>query len=460
MDCSLGGQAPGDRTGPAVLGERSMDPVVILGGGLAGLSAAHFLERPWQIIERSERVGGLIKTEVIQGCAFDPTGHWLHLRDPEIRALVLERWLPGQMVQIQRRAGVFTRGTFTRYPYQVNTHGLPADVVAENLIGFVEATVGEKGRALREREPANFEEFILRYMGEGFAKNFLVPYNHKLWTLHPSELSAAWCGRFVPKPSLEEVVHGALGVGSDALGYNASFVYPREGGIESLAKAILAGLSGGEVRLETEPTAIDWKRRTLQLSDGSTRTYGSLVSSIPLPDLIALMAKGPDGVPDAVRAATSRLRATTVTFVAVGVAGENRQPWHWIYLPEREFKTYRIGSPSAVHAPLAPPGMSSFYVEYSHHGELSTEACVEAAIEDLLRSEMIHRREDVRFAQPFVIPNAYVLYDGAYTEAKARLTSFLAGTGIELIGRYGRWEYSSMEDAILQGREVARRLSA
>jgi len=436
-----------------------MDPVVILGGGLAGLATAHFLERPWQIIERSERVGGLIKTEVIDGCSFDPTGHWLHLRDPEIRALVVERWLPDQLISVQRRAGVFTRGVFTRYPYQVNTHGLPAEVVAENLIGFVDATVGEKGRALREREPANFEEFILRYMGEGFAKNFLIPYNHKLWTLPPSELSAAWCGRFVPRPSLEEVVHGALGVGSDALGYNASFVYPREGGIESLARAILADLSGGEVRLQVEPTSIDWRNRRLLLSDGTTRSYQTLVSSIPLPELIGLLARGSGGVPDEVRAASERLRATTVTFVAVGVRGKNRQPWHWIYLPEPEFKTYRIGSPSAVHASLAPPDVSSFYVEYSHHGELSPEACVEAALDDLVRSQMIHAKEDVLFARPFVIPNAYVLYDEAYTEAKATLLAFLETAGVELIGRYGRWEYSSMEDAILQGRDLARRLS-
>src|SRR5690606_33679437 len=116
--------------------------VVILGGGLAGLSTARFLSRPWQIIERTERVGGLIKTEVIQGCAFDATGHWLHLRDPEIRDLVLNRWLPDQMVTIQRKAAIFSRGVFTRYPYQVNTHGLPAEVVAENLVGFVEATLG------------------------------------------------------------------------------------------------------------------------------------------------------------------------------------------------------------------------------------------------------------------------------------------------------------------------------
>ena len=250
-----------------------MEPIVILGAGLAGLSTAYFLQRPWRLIERAERVGGLIKTEVIEGCYFDPTGHWLHLRDPEIKELVNTRWLPGQMVSIQRKAAIFSRGVFTRFPYQVNTYGLPPEVVAENLIGYVEAVYGEKGRELREREPRDFAEFILRYMGEGFAKNFMFPYNKKLWTVDPSELSAAWVGRFVPRPTLKEVVDGALGAGSDALGYNASFLYPREGGIESLARAMLQHLKGGEVSVNTEPTAIDWKARRVTLSDGRTLGY-------------------------------------------------------------------------------------------------------------------------------------------------------------------------------------------
>ena len=100
-------------------GARTVD-TVILGGGLAGLSAAHFLERPWTLLEKSERVGGLIKTEVLRtpeggACLFDPTGHWLHLRDPEIRARVLERWLPGRTVSIQRKAAIFSRGVFTAF---------------------------------------------------------------------------------------------------------------------------------------------------------------------------------------------------------------------------------------------------------------------------------------------------------------------------------------------------------
>ncbi|WP_338868239.1 protoporphyrinogen/coproporphyrinogen oxidase [Myxococcus stipitatus] len=436
-----------------------MEPIVILGAGLAGLSTAHFLQKPWRLIEKSDRVGGLIKTEVIDGCYFDPTGHWLHLRDPEIQEWVNTRWLPGQMVRIQRKAGIFTRGVFTRFPYQVNTHGLPPDVVAENLMGFVEAIYGEKGRALREREPRDFEEFILRYMGEGFAKNFMVPYNQKLWTVHPREMSAAWVGRFVPRPTLKEVVDGALGAGTDAVGYNASFLYPREGGIESLARAMLKGLEGGELSVRTEPTSIDWKARKVALSDGRTLSYSGLVSTVSLPGLVRLLAQGPSGVPDEVSAAAKRLRATTVTYVAVAARGANRQPWHWIYLPEPEFHTYRIGSPSAVYDALAPKDTSTFYVEYSHHGELSPATAEKYAVEDLLRSQMIHSADDILFAHAREIPHAYVLYDEAYGPAKTEILRFLEHAGIHTAGRYGQWEYSSMEDAILAGRACARALN-
>ena len=430
-----------------------IEPVLILGGGLAGLSTAFHLRRPWLLVERESRVGGLVRTETMHGgFRFDPTGHWLHLRDPGMKALVHERLLPGGLVTVARRAAVFTRGVFTRFPYQVNTHGLPAEVVAENLLGFVEATIGEGGRALREREPANFEEFILRHLGAGFARNFMVPYNTKLFGVPPRELSAAWCGRFVPKPTLKEVVDGALGLGSDALGYNATFVYPKEGGIEALARALHGVLTGGEVRVSTEPLALDWERRVARLSDGSEVRWSALVSTVPLPALVDLLHL----VPDEVREAAGRLRATDVTWVAVGVRGPNVQPWHWVYTPEPEFTTYRIGSPSAVFPGTAPPGTSSFYVEYS--GPRPPADCARAAVEDLVRARMIHSAADVLFAEPRVIRNAYVLYDAHYGQARQTVIDFLSRVGIRTAGRYGNWEYSSMEDALLGGRGAAEQV--
>jgi protoporphyrinogen oxidase len=432
-----------------------MEPVLILGGGLAGLSTALHLRRPWLLVEKDERVGGLVKTEVIHGgFHFDPTGHWLHLRDPSMRALVHDRLLPGALTTVSRRAAVFTRGVFTRFPYQVNTHGLPPEVVAENLIGFVEATLGEGGRALREREPANFEEFILRHLGTGFARNFMVPYNTKLFGVAPAELSAAWCGRFVPKPTLREVVEGALGLGSDAVGYNATFVYPQQGGIEALARTLRRELSGGQVRTGVHPTALDWKRQIATLSDGTRIRWSGLVSTIPLPDLVRLLTE----VPNEVTAAAGRLRATDVTWVAVGARGPNIQPWHWVYTPEPEFKTYRVGSPSAVFSGTVPPGTSSFYVEYSGGG--SPEDCARAAVEDLVRARMVRGAEDILFAEPRVIRHAYVLYDHAYGPARDQVMDFLRKAGVQTAGRYGNWEYSSMEDALLGGRAAAERVES
>jgi protoporphyrinogen oxidase len=112
-----------------------------------------------------------------------------------------------------------------------------------------------------------------------------------------------------------------------------------------------------------------------------------------------------------------------------------------------------------VYAPLAPPDTATFYVEYSHHGELSREACEAHALEDLLRAQMIHSTGDVLFARASEIPHAYVLYDAAYGEAKREILRFLEHAGIQTAGRYGQWEYSSMEDAILAGRAAARAIT-
>ncbi len=50
------------------------EPVIIVGGGISGLSAAYYLAKagiPSRIIERRSRLGGVIQTEYINGCALE-----------------------------------------------------------------------------------------------------------------------------------------------------------------------------------------------------------------------------------------------------------------------------------------------------------------------------------------------------------------------------------------------------
>jgi protoporphyrinogen oxidase len=425
--------------------------LLILGAGLAGLSAALHAPGSYRLVEKSDRPGGLCKTDVRDGFHFDATGHWLHLRDPEMRRLADEA-LPGGWVTVERRAGIWSHRTFTRYPYQVNTHGLPPAVIAENLLGFVEAQLGEGGRALREREPRNFAEFILRHLGEGFARNFMFPYNQKLWTVHPREMSTAWMGRFVPRPTLEQVVRGALGLEGDAAGYNATFIYPREGGIESFVRALAARLPR-PAECGAHPIAIDPAAKTARLSTGEELRWRRLVATIALPEVVRLCG----GAPPSVREAAALLRATTVTYVNVAARDVGAPPFHWVYLPEERLLPYRVGSASAAVPSVAPEGCRSFYVEFSAGGPVDPAEARGGALAALLELGFVRAPGDVLFMDVRSIPHAYVIYDDAYGPARDEVVRWLAERDILVAGRYGRWEYSSMEDALLAGRECARK---
>src|SRR6185503_20964578 len=157
--------------------------VVILGGGLTGISTAYHLKRPWLLLEKEERLGGHARTDVTRGFHFDKTGHWLHLRDPYTKQLIADL-LPGQMVPVARRARIFSHGVLTRFPFQANLFGLPPEVNAECLLGFLRAQM-TPGPA---EPPRNFEEFCLQKFGDGISKHFMIPYNTKLWGVHPREI--------------------------------------------------------------------------------------------------------------------------------------------------------------------------------------------------------------------------------------------------------------------------------
>jgi len=91
-------------------------------------------------------------------------------------------------------------------------------------------------------------------------------------------------------------------------------------------------------------------------------------------------------------------------------------------------------------------------VDEREHGRVERQA-----VETLLDLGFLRAREDVLFTEARAIPNAYVVYDERYGPARAEIVTWLEAREILVAGRYGRWEYSSMEDALLTGRECARK---
>jgi protoporphyrinogen oxidase len=164
------------------------------------------------------------------------------------------------------------------------------------------------------------------------------------------------------------------------------------------------------------------------------------------------------GAPPAIQEAARTLRAAPVTYVDVAARDVGAPPWHWIYLPEPRLRPYRVGSASAAVPSLAPAGGRSFYVEMSGRAPVPPGEAEPAALAALLELGMIRSAEDVRFMETRSIPDAYVIHDEACGPAREAIRSWLAERDVLVAGRSGAWEYSSMEDALVGGREAALRL--
>jgi protoporphyrinogen oxidase len=422
--------------------------VIILGGGLTGISAALHLRRPWRLFEREASLGGLAVTRARDGWFFDRTGHWLHLRDAGMKQLVGET-LAGQMVEVERKARIFSHGATTLYPFQANLFGLPPEVVKECLLGVIEAKL-----ATSTATPANFEEYCLRHFGAGISKHFMIPYNERLWGVHPREITAAWCSRFVPLPNLEQVVAGAVGANAGKLGYNATFSYPKQGGIGTFSAALAARLPSPRVHLGASLDQLDHHRREVTVG-GERMPYAAVVSTLPLPELLKRMP----GLPKDIEAHASRLRCTTLRYLDLATRTRPPADWHWAYVPEQRFPFYRVGIYSNAVASMAPPGCGSFYVELADRGPVTQEV-VRASARGLAEMGAITSPADVAFADPREIDYAYVVFDDHYYAATKSIFTFLEAYGIYSRGRYGGWTYNAMEDALIDGREVAKTIDA
>ena len=100
---------------------------IIIGAGLAGLSAANRLKHGCVVLEKEARPGGFCRTEEKGGFLFDYTGHFLHIRLPDVKRFIFERVKTG-LKTVKRRAFIYSNGVYTGYPYQANSYGLPPEV--------------------------------------------------------------------------------------------------------------------------------------------------------------------------------------------------------------------------------------------------------------------------------------------------------------------------------------------
>ncbi|MGE5450774.1 MAG: FAD-dependent oxidoreductase [Acidobacteriota bacterium] len=437
---------------------------LIIGGGPTGLSAAYHLGLSPQgqdtiLIERQKTLGGWCRSIQDKGFTFDYAGHIMFSNDPYVLSMY-DTLLGSNLHWQNREAWIYSKGVYTRYPFQGSLYGLPNQVLKECLLGAIEARMGtmqaeEKGEA----PPANFLDFIHRTWGDGIARHFAIPYNRKLWAVPLEEMETSWLGGRVPLPNLEQMIEGALEPTPAPMGPNARFGYPLHGGFQALMDAFRPHLKC-EVGLNTSVVHVSPRERTVRLDDGRTLEYTTLISTMPLPQLVAACA---DEAPPDVLAAARGLRHVSVRCVNLGVARANVTDKHWIYYPE-DSVFHRIFVQGNASPHCNPPGGFGLTCEITYGPDkplpCDGQALIDLVVADCKRVGILREDDTLITANQVDMPCAYVVYDHTRAANVQRIRDWLASANVILAGRYSEWEYYNSDHAFIAGRKAAEQALA
>ena len=433
-----------------ILRSESSCDVLIVGAGPAGLSTAWHLRdsgKTIRLVEATGRVGGLTKTCEERGFRFDSVIHVFHLRDNSIKQWIVDDLFKGKLPLIDRVCRVWSFGVYTRYPFQANTYGLPEEVARECIEEYLKVLEHPPNKKVRTAE-----DFIYKHFGKGFAKHFMIPYNEKIWGVHPKQMTAKWGERFVPIPKKEDVLAGAKLNPDCKLGYNTSFFYPTRGAGE-MAERIHAALPPHTVEFDVALRSVDLEKKIATLSTGERVRYQHLVSTIPLPELARSVRK-----PSLALAKNAKLlKCRPLPYLDIALNVPARQKYHWCYVPSPKVPFYRVTIYSNLSSLNAPKGKSSLCVELA--SRRYNKRMLSKIIDGLKEMRLINGKADIQFVSPKFIKYAYVIYDQNHSKAVPIILKTFAKNGVHSIGRWGVWNYSSTEDALIMGRDVASKIS-
>jgi protoporphyrinogen oxidase len=417
--------------------------VIVLGAGLAGLGfARHF--PGCRVFEAETEPGGHARSHGFAGAWFDRGAHICHSQDKVWLDLVCARTPLHEMTKstvLNHKAG-----RWFAYPVQNHLADLPAADRDAALKDFLAAQEKYRGQV-----PKNYEEWCRFQYGDFLVDEFYRLYTAKYWHVPMSELATDWLGGRLLPSQVENIIAGAKGHQEEKQAVFRTFRYPKRGGFFAMHGHLSDGV---DLHLNKCAVRVDAARRRVQFADGAGEEYDALVSTIPLPQLAAMI---PDAPAD-VREAAGKLRALRQYCVNFVVDRPALSPAHWFYVYDPDIAVSRVSFPFSLSG--EDRGQTAVQAEIFAPGNARPDAANlrDQALADMGRL-MKFSAADVIAAEIQCYPASYVVSDLNRAPAVRLVREWLRGRGIETAGLFGNWEYVWSDRAFAGGRALAETLA-
>lgn len=449
-------------------------PVVVIGGGPAGLTAAYELQKQSDdyqpiVLEGSDLVGGISRTESHNGYRFDIGGHRFFTKVPEVEAMWTEV-LNDDFIVVPRLSRIYYRGKFYDYPLKIFN--------ALGNIGLYEsfriAISYLKWKVRPYRNEETFEQWVINRFGGRLYMHFFASYTEKVWGISPKRIRADWAAQRIKNLSLPKAVWNALTGANDTASLIEEFRYPRLGpGMMWEKTAEKVAENGGRVDMRSEVIAVNrhdnritsvdvrrWSR------DGDSKKIERIegehfVNSMGLRDLIRCMSPAP---PPHVVEAAERLKYRDFLIVTLVLDHPDPFPDNWIYIHTSNVKVGRIQNFRAWSKEMLPDqSTASIGMEYFCQENDGLWSMADADLRELAGTELeelgLATKKSVVDAAIIRQPKAYPVYDEDYKEAVDVVAEWIDGLeNFQTVGRNGLHRYNNQDHSMLSAIYAARNI--
>lgn len=443
--------------------------IVILGGGLSGLTAAYALTgagRRTALIEKGTTVGGLARTLTYEGHRFDLGGHRFLTSDRKINQIVQDV-LGEDLLTVGRKSRIYFRDRYVDYPLNpanaVFGLGLPATLKILSDYGMEKAA-----GIVKPRVNLSLEDWVVAQFGRAMFDLYFRDYSEKVWGIGCNRIDMDWIAQRIDGLSLWEALKNAFFKvsGRKIKTLNDTFQYPRWG-IGQIAEQLGNAISArNPIMTGTEVVGIHHtgdRVLAVEVQEGQHRDLldgDDFMSSIPLPQLLKCLSPRP---PEEIRHAAAQLAYRDLVTVTLLVDRERVTDLTWLYLPEKTIPFGRIHEPTNWSRAMAPEGRTHLVAEYfcTRGDEVwsAPDSRLEAlTVEHLQRLGLI-RQAEVTGSCVMRTGHAYPLFEIGYREHVTTIMNYLARLkNLQVIGRTGMFSYLNMDPAMGSGLEAAERL--
>lgn len=436
--------------------------IVILGAGLAGLSAGYELAKAGKkvtILERFDDVGGLARTIKVGKFSFDTGPHRWYTKSDMVNNWML-KLLGNRTVKVPRLTRIYFDKKFFYYPIRL-LDAMKGMGLYKSIKSVADYFIARLIFRVTKKKPTTLEDGYIAQFGQTLYETFFKRYSEKLWGRKCSEISADWIGQRTRGFNIATVLKDALLKSKKTVSFVDEFSYPKKG-IGQLASTLAQGIkqSGGKILLNSEIiqiTSLNSKILNVIIKQkGQQKEINGdqFISSIAISDFITMLK--PKVSQDVLRV-NKLLKYRDQVQVALFINKQKITKDTWIYVHPHNLPFMRLMEMSNWSSKLSPKGTTTVVFEIAcSQGDASwnknDKDLIELVTKTYIDEFNFITRKDIIGGFVHRVPKEYPVYHIGYKNDVNYLINYLTKfNNLQSIGRNGIFRYNNMDHSIEMG---------